>query len=58
MKTIQIKKMVLTTLKDLEIKRLFFDNTNIYGDNGTVKPHSSMLLPGCFWQGFHRQKGF
>jgi hypothetical protein len=57
MKTIQIKKMVLTNFKGLRNQEVII-KLNIYGDNGTVKPHSSMLLPGCFWQGFHRQKGF
>jgi AAA15 family ATPase/GTPase len=38
MKTIQIKKMVLTNFKGLRNQEVIFDkNTNIYGDNGTGK---------------------
>lgn len=38
MKTIEIKKMVLTNFKGLRNQEVIFDkNTNIYGDNGTGK---------------------
>jgi AAA15 family ATPase/GTPase len=37
MKTIQIKKMVLTNFKGLRNQEVIFDKKYIYGDNGTGK---------------------